>query len=205
MIFRSQLVAPIFLVGYCIKISILVLEVAEKRRHLFALWKTQSPEATSGVFNRSLFIWLNRLFLDGFRSLLTVNTLTPVDDEIIAASEPYDLERRWRQSKHYLLFGIQTLLTLKPAGKSSKNALLWTFLIHYKWCLLSGVLPRLAHTGLVFSQSFLIHRVLDYTADRDIPNSLETAHGLVGAYAIVYIGIAVGSQPLLPRVPLTMS
>jgi hypothetical protein len=100
-----------------------------------------------------------------------------------------------------LFFIAQSLLTLETAEKSSKNALLWTFLLQYKWCLLSGILPRLAHTGLVYSQSFLIRRVLDYTADKDISNSVETAHGLVGAYAIVYIGIAVGGPVSAANTP----
>lgn len=77
------------------------------------------------------------------------------------------------------------------ANTSSQHALFWTFVAHYKWSLLAGVLPRLAYIGFLFAQPFLVQRVLDFTtaaAGVDAPN---TGYGLVGAYAIVYIGIAV--------------
>jgi hypothetical protein len=80
------------------------------------------------------------------------------------------------------------------AEKSNKNALLWTFLWHYKWRVLEGVLPRLAYTGFLFAQPFLLQRVLDFVSNRDVEKD-ETGYGLIGAYAVVYIGIAVCNLP----------
>lgn len=68
----------------------------------------------------------------------------------------------------------------------------WIFLVHYKWTFLAGVLPRLAYSGFLFSQPFLVQRVLDFIDEARNPNTDSTAYGLIGAYAIVYIGIAVG-------------
>jgi hypothetical protein len=78
-----------------------------------------------------------------------------------------------------------------PADKTKKHALLWTFLWHYKKTFLAGVLPRLSHAALLFSQPFLIPRVLDFVKGPKGPGSEATAYGLIGAYAIVYIGVAV--------------
>lgn len=133
-----------------------------------------SPEATSGVLNRALFIWLNNVFRRSFRTLLTVDILTPLDADLLAASEPSALEERWQR-----------------ANKSSKYSLFWTFLVHYKWDFLAGVLLRLAYTGFSFTQPFLVERVLDFTDEPDDPNSNNVAYGLVAVYAIVYIGLSL--------------
>ena len=62
---------------------------------------------------------------------------------------------------------------------------------HYKWVFVQGVLPRLAHTGFCFAQPFLVERVLNFMTEPEHVNSTNYARGLVAAYAIVYIGIAV--------------
>ncbi|KAK2865449.1 hypothetical protein FQN49_003561 [Arthroderma sp. PD_2] len=109
-----------------------------------------------------------------FGTLLTVNTLTPLDDELLSASEPSDLLEKWEQT-----------------DKTSRHALFWIFLVHYKWSILAGVLPRLAYTGLSFSQPFLVERVLDFTAQPTNENTNNIAYALVGAYAVAYIGLSL--------------
>lgn len=76
-------------------------------------------------------------------------------------------------------------------NKTQPHALLWTFFIHYKWQILAGLVPRLAYTGFNFAQPFLIQRVLEFMEEPEDVNSRHIAYGLIGAYAIVYIGIAV--------------
>lgn len=81
----------------------------------------------------------------------------------------------------------------QSAGRSCVfYALFWTLLIHYKWPFLAGVLPRLAYSGFLFAQPFLVERVLDFIDEAKTPTTNDTAYGLIGAYAVVYIGIAVG-------------
>ncbi|KAF3480026.1 ABC transporter [Arthroderma uncinatum] len=170
----SYTIASVFLASYLVKTLSFILEVTEKRRLLHVKWQDASPEATSGVINRALFLWLNGLFIKGFSTLLTVNTLTPLDDELLSASEPSDLMGKWEQ-----------------ADKSSRHALFWIFLAHYKWSILAGVLPRLAYTGFSFSQPFLVQRVLDFTSEDPHEQTRNIAYSLIGAYAIVYIGISL--------------
>ena len=62
---------------------------------------------------------------------------------------------------------------------------------HYKWAYVAGTLPRLAYTGFAFTQPFLLKRVLDFMEEPEHVTSSNYAYGLVLAYAIVYIGIAV--------------
>ncbi|KAM3556796.1 hypothetical protein ARSEF4850_005373 [Beauveria asiatica] len=56
--------AAVFLAGFCGKAVMFALEL------------------------RALFIWLNSLMVKGFRSSLTVDTLTPIDCDVLKASEP---------------------------------------------------------------------------------------------------------------------
>lgn len=69
--------------------------------------------------------------------------------------------------------------------------MLWTFAAHFKWDFLVGVLPRLMFSGFCFAQPFLVERVLNFMTESEHVNSDNYARGLVGAYAIVYFGLAV--------------
>ncbi|RDA85904.1 hypothetical protein CP532_2703 [Ophiocordyceps camponoti-leonardi (nom. inval.)] len=171
---ESRTLAGILLASLLLKLVLFALESTEKRHLLRDEWKYVSPEDTSGFYSRALFVWLNAVFRKGFRTLLTIATLTPLDDEMLEASNPTKLIERWEK-----------------AGKSSEHSLTWTFLVHYKWVILSGVIPRLAYTGFSFSQPYLIQRVLDFTTQPENPNTNNISYGLVGAYAIVYIGLSL--------------
>jgi hypothetical protein len=56
---------------------------------------------------------------------------------------------------------------------------------------MEGVLPRIAFTGFSFAQPFLVERVLAFMTEPEHVNSTNYARGLIAAYAIVYIGLAV--------------
>ncbi|KAG5930350.1 hypothetical protein E4U42_001865 [Claviceps africana] len=167
-------VARIQLISYFVKLAILAAEVTEKRKWLFWHCRELSPEATASFYNRVFFVWLNPLLLKGYRTSLTVDNLTPLDQDILSASQPVGILRRWGK-----------------ANNSSKRALLWVFVYHYKWDLLAGVLPRLAYVGFTFAEPFLVQRVLDFTAEPGGVNTRNFGYGLIGAYALVQIGKAM--------------
>ena len=62
---------------------------------------------------------------------------------------------------------------------------------HYKWGMAASIVPRLLHGGLMFSEPYLLERVLDFTSEPEQPNSQRTAYMLTAAYAIVHIGRSV--------------
>lgn len=97
----NQGIARLVLAGLIVKILIFLSEVSEKRRLLMPKWQDASPEETSGAINRALFIWLNHVFVQGFQTLLTVDMLTPLDTELLEASNPTKLVERWEQGKPY--------------------------------------------------------------------------------------------------------
>lgn len=116
----SQTIARLFLAGFLVKILIFALEVSEKRRLLRPKWQDASPEATSGVINRALFIWLNNVILRGFQTMLTVDTLTPLDADLLDASRPSKLMERWEQCKPFSRPSITSALTY-PGSQQIKR------------------------------------------------------------------------------------
>lgn len=91
-------IAAVNLTSFLVKLIVFLLEVTEKRSLLYPQYRSLSQEATSGICNRVLFVWLNRLFVKGFRTFLTINTLEPLDDELSSATEPTSLLDKWLAS-----------------------------------------------------------------------------------------------------------
>lgn len=192
-------IPSIFLTAFCIKVLVFLLELFEKRRLIRPQWREASKESTGSVYNRSLFIWLNSLFVQGFRKLLTVDVLPPVDSHILAASKPAQLSERWEngETDRFLAWWQPACTDSISAAQHKKHALFGVFLVHFKWDILAGVLPRLCYTGFNFAQPFLIARTLNLVRDQDTANAKNIGYGLIGAYAIVYIGIAVRDERIL--------
>ncbi|KAJ5217855.1 P-loop containing nucleoside triphosphate hydrolase protein [Penicillium citrinum] len=171
---RNQPIAFLFGAGVVNKVIILVLESTEKRNLLKKAFDGSAVETTSGIINRCLLWWVNSLLWKGSKSTLTVESLPLLADDIREASDPQDLTARWEK-----------------ADKYGSNALLWTFISHFKWDYLAGIIPRLANVGFCFAQPFLVERVLDFMNEPEHVNSDNYARGLVAAYGIVYVGLAV--------------
>lgn len=125
--------------------------------------KDVSSEATSGLFGRSLFLWLNKLLRTGYRQSLSIDDLLPLDKHL---------------TSDYLYNKIH----------HDKSSLLKSFLFTLKWHILSAVPPRLALIGFNFCQPFLIERAINYNHQS---NNSNTGYGLIGAYFLVYTGIAI--------------
>ena len=78
------------------------------------------------------------------------------------------------------------------AGKKGRrHALLYSCLRAYLAPFLSAVIPRVCLTCFTFSQPFLIETTIEYIGQ----SSAEADYGkaLIGAYALVFVGIAVSS------------
>jgi hypothetical protein len=63
-----------------------------------------------------------------------------------------------------------------------------------KWPLLSPVAPRIALIGFKYCQPLLLASVVNYVQLPDTHRDRNAGYGLIGATAIVYIGIAVSPQ-----------
>lgn len=84
-----------FTTSLAIKAILLVLEAKEKRRYLNNTDRKRSPEETSSVFSQSVFWWLNTLFLTGFRGVLSLDDLYPIDEEMSSEHLAESFARTW--------------------------------------------------------------------------------------------------------------
>lgn len=91
-------IAVLFTMSFCLKSILLVLEAWEKKRYLSDRDRTSySPEETSGALAQGLFVWLNRLILDGATKALSVDDLYPLDHEMITEKLYAKFQDNWDQ------------------------------------------------------------------------------------------------------------
>jgi ABC-type multidrug transport system fused ATPase/permease subunit len=157
------------------KAVVLMLEAWQKAKWI--RWandeKAHSPEETSGILSLGVFFWLNSLFLAGYRTILTLETILPLDSSL-------DAEVLHTKFLHHLnhakLSGNQFGLA-KVLARTLKVQ------------LLLPIVPRLALLGFTFSQPFFIESLLSYLAQPTLdPN---VGYGLIGASFFIYSGIAI--------------
>ncbi|KAG9258286.1 multidrug resistance-like protein [Emericellopsis atlantica] len=167
---RSLLTASLTL-----RAVILLLESTEKRSYLLPEYRSVSAETTSGPINTSLFWWLNPLFLRGYRSLLHYDHLGRLDEELESERLAVRLRHAWRNVK----------------DQKKPNALFGAWLSAFQGPILLPAFARLFQIGFTFAQPFLVTAAIRLAAlpQQDPYNNL--GYGLIGAYILVYGGIAI--------------
>jgi hypothetical protein len=85
---------------------------------------------------------------------------------------------------------------LQSAWDTAKNTrrLLGATFRAYLWSFLSGIIPRLCLTAFTFCQPFLITATVDFMGNPTTPESKKYGQALVGAYVLVFLGVAVGAK-----------
>jgi ATP-binding cassette subfamily C (CFTR/MRP) protein 1 len=169
-----ETVASIFSSSLALKIVLLALEAKEKGTFLRPPYQDTTPEARSGLYNRTLFWWLNPFLVVGFRRLVVLEDLYSLDATLSSKGLAEKAQVSWQ-----------------GANKRNKHALFWSTVSCLKWPLLASVIPRLALIGFNYSQPFLITAIINHVEDAE--REKNTGYGLIGATAIVYIGIAVSN------------
>ncbi|KAK7450770.1 ABC transporter [Colletotrichum acutatum] len=161
-------------------LTALVLESLAKTRELAESEsvsgdKYSTPEQNSGFWSRTCFWWLARTFQLGYTKVISLGDLPGLDPSILSHSLHAELTASWnkydRQSPHSLL-------------RASFRSNLIPFL--------SPILPRLCLTVFTFAQPFLINTTVAYVAQTS-PDA-NYGRGLIGAWALVYLGIAVSTS-----------
>lgn len=169
-------IAAVSTASLAIKFVLLLVEVVGKHSILHAEWRATSPETTSGLFGKVFFGWLNPLFRTGFSRSLSVDDLLPLDKHLTTDYLYLRLHGAWRN------------LTNK-----APRSLLLLFFSKLRWHLLSVVPPRIALIAFNFCQPFLIQRAITFSQQPVTEDSTNVGYGLIGAYFLVYCGIAVTS------------
>ena len=88
-------IASDFTAAVAIKFVLLLLEAVEKRRFLLPIYQSYPFEATSGLFNRWFFLWLNPLFRRGHSRTLSLDDLYGLDKHLVSGYLDRVLQSAW--------------------------------------------------------------------------------------------------------------
>lgn len=83
------------------------------------------------------------------------------------------------------------LMCLPAAARVGKRKLLFVILRTLRWPILVPVIPRVILIGFTLCQPLLVNRFLDYLQDSAKDQDANVGYGLIGAYGLVYFGMAV--------------
>lgn len=160
---------------YILTVLTLLLESVIKTNLLRPVYRSLTKEQLIGFWGRSFFVWVLPIFRLGYSQVFEVEDLPEVDQALQGYSAEKKLGASWHQTK-----GPRRLL------KATLDA--------YMWPLVSGIGPRLCVTVFTFCQPFLINATVNFMATTTTtPESKNYGQALVGAYALVYLGLTVCS------------
>jgi hypothetical protein len=157
-----------------VKFMIAITEAIEKRNILLSRYQNASPEATSGIYSRAFFWWLNNIMLIGFRRVIREGDLFLVEEKLSSAVLKRRAEKLWVR-----------------ANKNRSNALFWLTLNANSRRLLLGILPRLCLVAFRYSQPFLLSRTVEFVGSKQ--DSDNIGWGLTGAFFFVFLGTAISN------------
>lgn len=173
----NNALSAIFASTVASKVVLLFLEGGRKTAYLMPQYKSLPPESTSSIINRSFLWWVNDLFYSGLRSVLTLDDLYVLDGKLASASLHDAIAQAWRRRT-------------KPERR-----------FEFPWAacralwrpLLLVIFPRLCMIGFTFAQPFLISATLSLLSQPSDQKSTNAGYGLIGATALVYLGLAVST------------
>lgn len=146
-----------------------------KRHLLKPIYEESSPETINGLIGQTMFWWLNPLLRRGYSISISIDDLMTLDDQftITTPSEKNGLYLEWE----------------KASRTHTTHALLFASIRYYKWPILAGIFPRLAQIGFFFAQPYLVGTFVTFVSTEI--TSKHDGYGLIGAFALVYTGLAV--------------
>ncbi|OIW33935.1 putative ATP-binding cassette transporter [Coniochaeta ligniaria NRRL 30616] len=156
-----------------VQLCLLVLETCQKTRHVGSSGQAVSSEETASFLSRSLFIWLDRLLVTGYRHPLKLEELGPIDRSL---------------SSELLAARFGTLS--EPCANPQPTRLLITTLLCLGSSFWFPVIPRLCLTAFLFCQPFLASSIIAYL-NAGGSTGPSPGYGLIGAAALIYLGIAI--------------
>lgn len=164
----------VFTTTVVVKAFLIILESQHKTRWLLWDAKEHSPEETTGLYGLGAFAWLNKLFLMGYKRVLTLDDLYPLDQAMASnVLQP--------KLANFILDGTQ----------KGKNSLALATAKALAIPLLLPVGPRVALTAFQFCQPFLLNSLLSYLQTPPEQCSPNHGYGLILAAALIYTGIAI--------------
>ncbi|KAK1256135.1 hypothetical protein MKX07_008394 [Trichoderma sp. CBMAI-0711] len=169
----STAIQAVLTASFGLKMTLLVLEAREKSGHV-AGRQALAPEETSGLYNRAVFAWVAPLLRTGFKRLLQPTDLFPLDEKMATSGLNERFWWYWRKAS--------------PSTQANRHRLILCCISTLRSALISVIVPRLALLAFTICQPLVLTRFLGFLNDETQP--VNIGYGLVGAYGLVYLGIA---------------
>lgn len=154
------------------------------------------PEATSGFLSRTLFVWINRLFLFGFKNILRLDSLDGLGPAFRSQylSDHLNLffSARKFQLRMCIVLSCMSDIVLDDGYVSGSLEVACLRANMMPW--LSAIFPRLCLGIFIVSQPLLLKSVVTYIESKK--SSVTAQDGLILAAVFVYGGLAVSCTSL---------
>ena len=92
----------LFICTVVIRCVLIILESTEKRSIMLPPYSSYPKEAISGSFSRGVFFWLTSLFLNGYKNILFLDDLYPLDEKLRTKGLQANFKEVWDGGKPYL-------------------------------------------------------------------------------------------------------
>ncbi|KAJ5794580.1 ABC transporter [Penicillium paradoxum] len=169
--------AGVFTAIVVLKLVVLMAEAAEKRRLLETKHQNATIESTSSVWNKMLFWWVNPLLWKGSRTILEPNDLQTIAEKLHGIA----LER------------VYPNILAEVTDQEQEYGLFVSLMRAFWLPIVSAGFPRLCLLGFTFAQPFLINRTVNFVGQPLTEETKNAGYGLIGAFGLVYIGLAVST------------
>lgn len=179
---------------YVATITSLVAESAEEKPSQ-TKENPASKEPYLGFWNRTSFAWMLDIFRLGNANIISQSDLPALDDQLQSHLLRDRLLAEWKPGMGKTLLSPNNfvLLLIKSTETYTKHRSLFYATMRLLFpLLLSTVIPRLCQTVFTFAQTFMINATVKYIDQHDA--SPNYGKGLIGAWALVYLGLAVRVQ-----------
>ncbi|KAI8265875.1 ABC transporter [Colletotrichum sp. SAR11_239] len=168
-------VANLLTVQLVIKAFLLAAESASKPAFITIPATKATREELSGIFGRSLSLWLNPLFKLGWKKDLVTEDLEPVDEALSGERLLERLSTAWKNVDQTRTHALSIALL-----KAFSPELLYT---HF---------PRFIKVAFGLAQPILVQITIEYIQNHET-TPVEEGYWLVAQFAFVFIGNAVSS------------
>jgi ATP-binding cassette subfamily C (CFTR/MRP) protein 1 len=168
------------LASFLLTMAIAALESVPKINILISHHYSSTDEGKVGFWSRSFFIWVLPFLQKGYKEALELENVPEIDTSLQGKCSGGKLRQSWdfaSQNGHYRL--VKAVFCA------------------YGWAYVSAIPSRLAYSCFTFAQPFQITATLKYIGDSSASESMFYGTGLVGAYILVYLGLAVGMHSAL--------
>ncbi len=170
----TRAIAAVFSSTLAVKVMILITEAIGKRHILLSRYQDASPEATSGIYSRGFFWWLQSLMTAGFSRILTNEDLYPIDSDMASTTLNLKAQQAW-----------------EAANKKNPRALVWATLKASRAACAYCIFPRICLIGFKYAQPFLLNRTVTFAQNPDEPDSI--GWGLTGAFVLTFLGLGIAN------------